>query len=233
MKLLIKDHYIEVILNSPKTRNALSVSQARDLKAFLKNKNVRGLILRAEGPVFCAGGDLGEYARLSQKNQGVKVNKEITDALKLLAQFPAPKLALVDGDCYGGGIELISCCDWIVTTPQSFFALWQRRMTLSFGWGGYARLQRRMSDATIKAWLLSGETKSSYWVHSQGLVDEIMHPKNATEYIEQWKLQQNQMTADSFSAIQNMTAANERKLFDQLWWSKEHRQKLMSKGNRK
>lgn len=233
MKFLLKDDFLEVILSSPKTRNALSVTHARELKSFLKTKNLRGLILRSDGPVFCSGGDLGEYARLNTKAQGVKINREISEALAGLARFPLPKLALVDGDCYGGGVELISCCDWIVSTPKSFFALWQRRMTLSFGWGGYQRLQMRMSESVIKAWIQSGDTKSSYWAQSQGLINDIIHEKNKVEYVERWKQQQLQLTTKSFESIQKLTSRNERILFDQLWWSKEHLQKLKSKGNRK
>ncbi|MBY0317027.1 MAG: enoyl-CoA hydratase/isomerase family protein [Bdellovibrionales bacterium] len=233
MTFLLKDDFLEVILNSPKTRNALSVTHARELKSFLKNKNLRGLILRSVGPVFCSGGDLGEYARLSTKAQGTRMNREISEALSTLAHFPAPKLALVDGDCYGGGVELISCCDWIVSTPKSFFALWQRRMTLSFGWGGYQRLKTRMSESAIKAWIQSGDTKSSYWAQSQGLINDIIHEKNVIEYLEQWKAQQLLLTTSSFTSIQRLTGTNERTLFDKLWWSKEHLQKLKSKGNRK
>lgn len=226
MKVYITDQFLMVNFNSPQNRNAFSVERARVLKKSIKNKKIKGIILYSEGSVFCAGGDLAEYSRLKTKQQGVRINHEITQILTFLAQLPVPKLVFVDGDCFGGGIELLSCFDWIVATPKSFFALWQRQMTLSFGWGGYARLLKRIPESQLKAWVLSGEIRSTQGAFDLGLVNEIIPSFKRDEYFESWRLQQIQLTSESYSSIHSLNIKNERKVFDKLWWSVAHRQKL-------
>lgn len=136
MKSSLHDGILHLVLDSPKTRNAFGPKESKILlKSLSAAKNIQLIILSSEGRVFCSGGQLQEYAALKTKQQGVKLNDDIRKVLKKFADHPAPKIAAVAGDCFGGGIELISCCDWIISESHVFFGMWQRRMELSFGWG--------------------------------------------------------------------------------------------------
>lgn len=234
MKITEQNNFLFVKLDSSCTRNAFSLKEAQQLQANLKDKNILGLVLTAEGSVFCSGGNLQEYASLKTKKQGQRINRQIAQALQILSSSTFPKLAVVDGDCFGGGLELLSCFDWVVATPKSFFALWQRKMGLSFGWGGYERLLKRCSERELKSWLLSAEIKTVYWAYDHHLVDEIISEKNKNMFIQNWMGRHVQLSHKTYEVIKSLNSKSERKSFDELWWSKEHLQLLMkSTGNRK
>ena len=92
------------------------------------------------------------------RQPGILANRKIRVQLKQLAHLPVPTLALVDGECYGGGVELLSCFDFIYSTPTSQFGLWQRKVGLTFGWGGGVRLLKRMSEHQLKQLCLEAKT---------------------------------------------------------------------------
>ena len=141
-------------------------------------------------------------------------------------KLPVPKLALVTGDCYGGGVELISCCQWIYASPEVLFGLWQRKIGLSFGWGGYERLKGKMSQSSVTAWLLEGETKSAERCHQIGLVDKIIMTHKFSEEVADWVRRQSRLYEKSFKTIYENLDINEAKTFESLWWSEYHRQEL-------
>ena len=155
LEIIEHKKFIETVLNDSNSKNAFSLSIAREIRTCFANAKHKSWLLRAQGPVFCSGGQLKDYANLDSSEQGIAVNNEIRAILHELSQMPVAKTALVDGHCFGGGIELLSCFDYVVATPKSLFALWQKRIGLSFGWGGKRRLESRVGSETLKKWFLS------------------------------------------------------------------------------
>lgn len=224
MKATLSEGVLNVVLDSPKTHNAFDHAQSKILLKSLKSKNIKLIVISAVGRVFCSGGQLRDYAALKTKAQGVKVNREIRLALEALAKYPAPKIAAVTGDCFGGGIELISCCDWIISEPHVFFGLWQRKMELSFGWGGYKRLKSRMSETQIKNWLLTANVKTASEAMRLGLIDQIsLDIKNDLKLL----VEKTQAFSNaSYHPIKQGLDKNESQVFEQLWFTPAHRHAL-------
>lgn len=114
-----------LLLNRPEKRNALNAALVRELGAALERARedaaARVVLLRAAGPDFCAGMDLGELAR--SQEEGPDVGLADADALGTLflriRRLPQPVVAAVHGRALGGGCGLATACDLVVAAADA------------------------------------------------------------------------------------------------------------------
>lgn len=224
---------LEIVLDDLETGNAFDRKKAHTLSKFLDLKNISLIVVRSQGRVFCSGGNLKDYAKLKTKAEGVAVNRKIRLALAKLAKHPALKVAYVSGDCFGGGIELLSSFDLIYSEPHVFYGMWQRKMSLSFGWGGFERLSRRMNPAMAQEWLLMSDVRTAYWAEKAGLVDSVMSGRDMRTHRSRLMLNCQNDKDGTFKAISLKLKKNEVKVFDDLWGSKAHLEQLKKFGQPK
>ena len=214
--LFVHRHFVE-------TRNAFSLSEAGELLQKLHEEKPSGLLLTAGGSVFCSGGQLKEYA--ARPEDGVTVNLEITGILQKIVELPIPKCVLVDGGCFGGGVELISAFDRVLATPRAQFALWQRRIGLSFGWGGEARLVQRMGCGALKDWYVTTKLINVYAAQRLGLVDEVVSLSRGVVAAEEWLRSSSQYSKMALSAFSD-PQLSESETFSKLWLNEDHKKAL-------
>ena len=134
--------------------------------AQLKGRtDLRGLLLRSGKPgQFIAGADLNEIGALAFANKE-QVGQAVALGHKLYSQvsrLPFPTVALVDGNCMGGGTELIlSMDDRIVSkAPHTKIALPETKIGIIPGWGGTQRLPRLIGLNAIEI-ICTGEPVSA------------------------------------------------------------------------
>lgn len=123
-----------VTLARPSKRNALSRDlMARLTEAFVEiagAPSVRVVVLAAEGPVFCAGGDIAEYASAAGTGDERANVTALSSVLEAIATCPAPVIACVQGDAFGGGVGLLCAADIVVAAHTARFALSEARLGL-------------------------------------------------------------------------------------------------------
>ncbi|MDB5711947.1 MAG: enoyl-CoA hydratase/isomerase family protein [Sphingomonas bacterium] len=134
-------------LNRPEKRNALNVDMFVALDAELaaleaQTESIGVVVLRAAGPVFSAGADLGKQQRGPSRNFQAKT-------IERLAGLPQPVIAAVHGPCFTGGLELVLAADIILAAEAARFADTHAKWGLVPGWGMSQRLPRRVG--TFKA----------------------------------------------------------------------------------
>ena len=97
VKVARSDNYVTLSLNRAEKRNALNQALVNDLDQALASveddKEIRALLLRAEGHVFCSGLDLAEVDRL----EGEDNRANIQSVFQRLERFPVPTIAAVNG----------------------------------------------------------------------------------------------------------------------------------------
>ncbi len=117
-------------------RNALSsemiaevTGAARDLA---RDSAVRVVVLAADGPVFCAGGDLGwmRDQMAADRETRRREARALAMMLKALNDLPMPLVGRVHGPAYGGGVGLMSVCDSVVAVEDANFGLTETRLGL-------------------------------------------------------------------------------------------------------
>lgn len=101
-------------------------------EGLAREAQVRVVILDAEGPTFCAGGDLGwMQAQMQADRQGREVEaRRLARMLQALDRIPQPLLAEVQGPAYGGGVGLLAVCDIAVGVETASFVLSETRLGL-------------------------------------------------------------------------------------------------------
>ncbi len=132
-------------LNRADKRNALNLALWAELDAHISNLAAAGdaigvVVLRANGPVFCAGNDL--------KERGGEAPRPHYQAsiVTRLAELPQPVIVAVQGGCFTGGLELALAGDIIVAAESAHFADTHGKFGLVPIWGMSQRLPRRVGE---------------------------------------------------------------------------------------
>lgn len=232
------ERILVLTFSDPSSRNSFSLQAARELLAHLEENVGRfdAFVFRARGRVFCSGGNLSDYASMTTAEQGHAVNREIRAILGQVASWPEPSVCAVAGDAFGGGVELASAFDVILAAPHVAFALWQRRIGLSFGWGGGARLERRIGSGRLREWSLSTRLVAATEAADAGLVDrlvpEALLDRDAILRAHELAVSHRDPLVESKSKL-GETPQSEVELFEKLWWSEEHRASLAPRKRNK
>ena len=225
----LRERLLTLELHDPDSRNALSLSAARELRTLIAAGGFDALVMTAKGRVFCSGGQLADYAAMPTADQGRAVNDEIRDVLGELARLNVPTIVCVSGDAFGGGVELISCFDVVLTAPHVMLALWQRKIGLSFGWGSGARLEDRIGRAQLKRLSLSTAALSAREALSIGLVDQVVPESSLTARALELAARLTSLPNEPVTVFKNFDRATEAKSFNSVWWNPSHRQVLDSR----
>jgi enoyl-CoA hydratase len=114
-----------VTLDRPESRNALNRPMGDDLVAAATAARVAAdvgpVLIRGNGPVFCAGADLKERQGMSDEEARARRLAAFA-AYGAIESLPMPVIAVVHGPAIGSGVEIACCCDFVVATPQATFA---------------------------------------------------------------------------------------------------------------
>jgi enoyl-CoA hydratase/carnithine racemase len=170
---------LAVTLNRAAQRNAFSAAM-RDalceaLTLALADGDLTDVVLRGDGPAFCAGGDLTEFglARDAAIAHGSRMTRSAGWILHKLRLRPGAR-AEVHGACIGAGIELPAFLGRIDARRDAFFALPEVGFGLVPGAGGTVSLPHRIGRRRT-AWLgLSGARIDAETALRWGLVDRIL-----------------------------------------------------------
>ncbi len=128
-----------ITLDRPAVRNAMNPQMMDELAASVAElgaeEAVRAIVLRGNGPVFCAGADLNWM----RDTEGASLEEVAADSRRLQAMYAAlaacPKMtiACVHGAAMAGALGLVSCCDVAVAAAATKFCLSEVRIGLAPG----------------------------------------------------------------------------------------------------
>jgi len=146
----------------------------------------RGVVIRSavEGSFF-SGADLDRLDRLWDMD-AADVQRACETGRKLFSRLsaaPWPSVAIIDGTCVGGGLELALACDLRVATtgPQTLLGLPEVKLGLMPGWGGTVRLPRLIGPGPAVELAVSGESIDGRSAERIGLVDALVPAPVALE----------------------------------------------------
>ncbi len=107
-------------LARPEKHNALSAEMMTELEAaardLARDAGVRVVVLAADGPTFCAGGDLRWMQAQREMDAATRKTESarIAHALGALAALPQPLIGRLQGNAFGGGVGLAAVCDVVI-----------------------------------------------------------------------------------------------------------------------
>jgi 3-hydroxyacyl-CoA dehydrogenase/enoyl-CoA hydratase/3-hydroxybutyryl-CoA epimerase len=163
--------------------NVLSAEVMSELDRILDElgaQRPRGLIIRsAKESGFIAGADVEEFTKIKDADDAMRMVRRGWDLYNKLASLPFPTLALVNGFCMGGGLELALACRYriAVDQPGTRFALPEVMLGILPAWGGVMRLPRLIGPTAALDMLLSGRAVDARRARRIGLVDAAVPPR--------------------------------------------------------
>lgn len=170
-----REAVLEIALNRPRVKNALSFGLLRTLAdrlaAAAADDRVRVVILTGSGGTFAAGADIRELAGMSAADF---VMSDVFRAWDEVAGFPKPILAAVQGFALGGGLELAMSCDLIVAAQDARFAQPELSLGVIPGAGGTQRLPRIVGKYVASEVVLAGRYLTAGEAERLGLVNRVV-----------------------------------------------------------
>lgn len=194
IKVEIIDSKIAIVyLNRPEKMNAINVSLRNELedavKKIIEDKNIRVMVITGtETPskkAFSAGDDLRnmgfEFSSPTVLSDYYNTANKILKIFDLIDNSPKPVIAMVNGVCIGGGVELALSCDFIFASESATFSFPEVNIGIIPGWGGTQRLTRRIGEPMAKMLILSGDSINARTAKEIGLVDIVVPDEKLKE----------------------------------------------------
>ena len=182
LKSMPEDGVMQVSLNRPKQRNALSndliAKLAEIFEVAWESSEVRCCVLVGVGDIFSAGADIKEM-----EADGINAidNIQRKKNWALIEQFPKPIIAAVEGYAFGGGHELALVADLIVASEDARFGQPEINLGILPGDGATQRLTRVAGKSLAMQMMLTGDPISAETAYTAGLVSCLVPPGTALE----------------------------------------------------
>lgn len=224
--------------NGPPVINLRAIDELREVVTIAsQDPLIRSLSIHSDGEgVFLAGGDLEEFQALD-KEAGRSMAEAMREVLWRLENLPYPVIAVIEGDAFGGGCELVLAADMRLAAPQARLAFTQGRFGLIPGWGGATRLTRVVGRARALALLMTGQPITARQAKAIGLVDEVVPKEKIGDRLAEIQANLEMVAPEAIRAVKEVVSAAVRlpyeeslrlelDLFVGLWGSQAHKEGL-------
>jgi enoyl-CoA hydratase/carnithine racemase len=176
----IKINYINkdiasIILDEPKTYNALSFQNLRDLiKAFKKldnDKNTKVIVIEGSGKGFSAGHNLKEVNGLKKREKYQKLFNLCSKLMLQIVEGKKPVIAKVHGAAFAAGCQLVASCDLAYSSNNAIFATPGVNIGLFCSTPRVA-VSRKVNRKRVMKMLLTGEPIKANYAKEIGLIND-------------------------------------------------------------
>jgi enoyl-CoA hydratase/carnithine racemase len=212
-----KENVLTITLNRPEKRNAFHMPLANELAYALAyahyNNAIWCVVLKANGPTFCAGADLKAFAgdATTEKPSNIPMPN---DMVKLGDEFNGlhkPCIAQVHADVYAGGFLMIGGCTHVVAVEDAKFGLPEVKRGI-FPFQVMATLEPLMSARQLLDLCIRAKTLTAQEAKEIGLVSEVVNTDNlekrVQELVEDIKEQSPTAVRLGLKAFQEMKTKN-------------------------
>ncbi len=169
-----------VVLNRPEKLNALTKPMWRRLGEVMtglsQDDDLRCVVLRgAGGKSFAPGNDISEFeTERANAGQAKDYGQILHDTLGAIQNCRHPTVALIEGICVGGGLEIATLCDLRICGESSRFGVPIMRLGLVMAYDEIAGLAALVGRAVALEILLEGRVFGAAEAKDKGLVTRVV-----------------------------------------------------------
>ena len=169
-----------VTLNNPHKLNALDKEMWHGLGEALEllssDDTIRCVVLRgAGGQAFAAGADISRFAKeRSTPELAKEYHHTIDRAMNGINECRHPTVALIEGVCVGGGMEVASCCDMRICGESSRFGVPIKWLGITMHYGELARVMEVVGPVIAREILLEGAVFGAARAKEVGFVNRVV-----------------------------------------------------------
>lgn len=177
LNLTIENKVARLVIRRAEKLNALDaemVDTFLPLCRQIERSDARVVILTGEGKSFCAGGDIEAWSSLSPQDFAMQWLRDGQQAFDALARLRQPLIAVLNGHCVGGGLELAACADLRIAEAHVKVGLPETGLGIIPGWSGTQRVSRRFGPQLVRRMAVMGEIFTAEQALAFGIVDQVV-----------------------------------------------------------
>jgi enoyl-CoA hydratase len=168
-----------LLVNRPEKLNALDYAMVQALARAADVIEAQGatrvvLLTGAGEKSFCAGGDIEAWSGWAAEDFALGWVRHGHRAFDALARLRHPTIAVLNGHCLGGGLELAVTADFRVAEEHVKIGLPETGIGIIPGWSGTQRAVRRFGAQVVRRMSLGGEVYDATTALGLGLVDRVV-----------------------------------------------------------
>lgn len=189
INLKIENRKAVVTLNRPQAMNAMDFTMMRELadcfEALHKKEGVHVLVVRGEGRVFSAGGDVKKMLGSNDFSDFGGIMSDITRLVKAYYTLPMVTIAQVHGAAAGLGFSLALGSDIVVAEQSSKLAMNFIGIGLVPDGGGHFFMKERLGTMKAKQAIWEGKVMNGEEAFSIGLIDYNVEDNTGSAVVDQ------------------------------------------------
>jgi enoyl-CoA hydratase/carnithine racemase len=177
------------IFNNPERHNAVSLEMwdALDviLEHFENDADVRLVVLSgAGGKAFVSGADISKFEQERGSKEATEhYNARVKKIYERIEHFPKPTIAMINGHCIGGGLNLAICSDLRFCTEKSKFAMPAAKLALGYPYHAIRRLMAAIGPAAAKQLMFTAKSIDAESAFRLGLVQEVVPAEHLERHV--------------------------------------------------
>ncbi len=179
LNLTLRPDWAELELNRP-PRNLLDDEMLGALLAALgelEEGAAPPLLLRSRGRHFSTGYPVDAIPEaIFHADAAVRASAPFEQVMERLWNYPSPVVAAVQGDAYGGAVELLCCADLRLGVHDTRFAVPAVRLGLVYSLSGLRRMSQCFGPSLLREMLLTGEPVSARRAFRAGFLQRLLPP---------------------------------------------------------
>jgi enoyl-CoA hydratase len=168
-----------IIINRPESRNALNIKVREEIRTIVgelqRDDHVRVAIFTGAGDeAFISGADISMFkgaTPLAMEEYASTLGQALYTSIENL---DIPVIAMINGLCLGGGLELAMCCDLRIASEKAKFGQVEINVGIIPGGGGTARLPRLIGVGRAKDMIFTGKIIDADEAGRIGLVEKVV-----------------------------------------------------------
>jgi enoyl-CoA hydratase/carnithine racemase len=177
LEIIARPRWTELVLNQP-PRNVLDREMLTALVAALDEmaaKEAPLLLIKANGKHFSTGYSINDIPEeIFHSDPGVRAADPFEQLMDRLTHYPAPIVAAVQGDAYGGAVELLACCDLRVAAQGMRLGVPPVRLGLVYSHTGLRRMIRGFGSPLVREMLMTGEAVDADRAYHVGFFNRLV-----------------------------------------------------------
>ena len=179
LKLDIAGPVATITLDRPDAANSLNLAMGNDLLAAANvcasDASIRAVILTAEGRMFCAGGDVGGFAKAENAGELLRaITTGLHAAIARLQRMDAPLIVAVNGVAAGAGMSIALTGDFVIAAASAKFTMAYTAIGLSPDGSSTWFLPRLVGPLKAKELMINNAVLSADEASSLGIVSEVV-----------------------------------------------------------
>ena len=165
--------------------NSISISMLHDLNKVLDDINldeIRSVVFSSNQKHFCAGADLKERSGFSKK-ETIDFLDSLNNLYFKIESLEVPTIAVINGACLGGGLELALSCDFRIGLKGSIYSFPETSIGIIPGAGGTQRMTSLTGVSKAMEWIFTAESYSCDKALDDGVIDYLVSPDEIDAFL--------------------------------------------------